>query len=283
MNALDLGPAIFGVGEMIGQASRILYNDSTRVKVEVRADLEHASFGIEFIAVSASGIGGLTWEQLAAITVLLGFGGKAVENTFKGVKNVAGLLRWQRGRAIDQTERVEDDVRLTINDESVNVPVTVYNIFINPEVRKGFKALVDPMENEGVDSVSIQAEDAAPEKIERFERSSFQEPPLPERLLGVFRSMAILEIVSISFREGHKWRFAQGGNDFFAEILDHQYLRTMRTQHEQFAAGDALVVEMEIETKREGSSLRYERRITKVFQHIHNEAGGDQLPLPMPE
>src|SRR5690242_8858827 len=95
MNALDLGPAIFGVGEIVGQASRILYNDDARVRVEVRADFTHASFGIEFIAASTAGLTGLTWEQLANIAAVVGFGGTVVAGAVKGA---VGIYRWQRGR-----------------------------------------------------------------------------------------------------------------------------------------------------------------------------------------
>ena len=48
MSALELGPAIFAVGQMVGRTSRVLYGDEARVKVEVRADFEHGSFGIDF-------------------------------------------------------------------------------------------------------------------------------------------------------------------------------------------------------------------------------------------
>lgn len=39
MSALELGPAIFGMGQMVGRTSRVLYGDEIRVKVEVRAEI----------------------------------------------------------------------------------------------------------------------------------------------------------------------------------------------------------------------------------------------------
>ena len=271
MNALDLGPAIFGVGELVGQASRILYNDDARVRVEVRADFAHASFGIEFIAVSASGLAGLSWDQLGHIAIVLGIATGVPAVAIGAVRGVIGLYRWQRGRKIDRAERVGDQMRLTIIDQSVNVSIVEYQIFINPVVRKGFERLVAPMEKEGVDSVSLQADDQPPEVIQRQERAAFAEPPLPEEAVSVDRSNAILEIISISFREGNKWRFAQGGNAFYAEILDKEFLAKVRGERELFGAGDALRVEMEIQTKREGGDLRFEHRIIHVIDHIHAE------------
>ena len=74
MGALELGPAIFGVGQMVGRTSRVLYGDEARVKVEVRADFEHASFGIDFVARStAQGLmPPLTMEDLKNISIVLG-------------------------------------------------------------------------------------------------------------------------------------------------------------------------------------------------------------------
>jgi hypothetical protein len=278
MDALDLGPAIFGLGEMVGQTSRILFNDSTRVKVEVRADFPHASFGIEFLAVAAEGagiIGALTLEQLAQIAEVLGFGLAASAGVVKGV---IGLYRWQRGRRIDTAERTGDQIRLKIHDESVNVSVVEYNVFIDPTVRNGFRALVEPLKREGVDTVSIQADDGPKEVINRRERPLFAEAPLPEEELAVDRSTAVLEIVSISFREGNKWRFAQGAGTFYADILDEAFLAKVAAQREFFASGDALRVEMEIQTVRAGTELQFERKIIRVLEHLRAPRGG-QLPL----
>ena len=87
MSALELGPAIYGVGHMVGRTSRVLYGDETRVKVEVRADFEHGSFGIEFLAISNLGdlIPTLTLEQLAQICAVLGFGTTATAMAGRGV------------------------------------------------------------------------------------------------------------------------------------------------------------------------------------------------------
>lgn len=277
MNALDLGPAIFGIGEMVGQASRILYNDESRIRVDVRADFEHASFGIEFLAIAPAGIGGLTLEQLKTVAELLGLAAAGVVGTVKGV---IGLYRWQKGRAIDKVVPLPNGgMQLTINAESITVPITQYNVYIDSRVRDGFKALTDPMKRDGVDSVSLTAEGNPPEVITKEERENFDDPPLPEAPVSIDKSTAILEIVSISFREGNKWRFAQGDSaTFYAEILDAKFLRDVEEQREQFASGDALRVEMEIETKREGRQLRYERRILHVIEHLRADGGG-QIPL----
>lgn len=275
MNALDLGPAIFGLAEMYSAASRHLYKDDSGLRVDVRADFEHASFGIEFLAVSPAGIGGLTWEQLAHIGGVLGIVGNGL------VFSVAALLKWQRGRAVDRVEQLPGgDVKISIHDESQVVHGNVYNIFTDTKVRAGFKALVDPMKREGVDTVSFQQEKEAPVSIDQSEREAFSEPPLPQTVVSLDESTAILEIVSISFREGNKWRFSQGDmGSFHADILDESFLARVASKQQAFASGDALRVRLQIETTRESGQLRYTRRILEVLEYLSGEGDNGQLPL----
>ena len=162
MSALDLGPAILGLGEMVGEASRVLYGDANRIRVDVRADFAHASFGIEFYAAAvASGlIPPLTLSQLAELCGVLGF------VAFTVPKGAIALFRWQRNRKIDRVERDGDEINITINDESKRITVNEYNVFINPTVRKGFDNLTKPLEQEGVQGVSF-----APGTVRRRELS----------------------------------------------------------------------------------------------------------------
>jgi hypothetical protein len=166
MSALDIGPAILGLGQMVGETSRILYGDQTRVRVEVKADFEHASFGIEFFAVAnpADLTPPLTLEQLAAIATVLGFMGATV---FKGL---IGLLKWQRGRKVDKVERVGDEIRIEIEGDSNTVTVNEYKVFVDPEIRKALKAVVSPLSRDEVDKLSIQADSHPPSEIAKVER-----------------------------------------------------------------------------------------------------------------
>lgn len=275
MNALDLGPAIFGVGEMVGEASRILFNDDARVSVEVEADFPHASFGVDFHAVATVGqvFSNLTLADLANIAQILGFTGGT---TFGALK----LLRWQRGRKVDQVRQVGDEFRISIQDDSVNVTVNEYKVFINPTIRQGFKKLVEPLESEGINEVGIKSGAEPEQLITREEREYIASSPLPEQSVSTIRSEAVLEIIGLSFRSDNKWRFAQGeGATFYAEIEDKSFLRNVASHRELFGAGDALRVEIETRTTRVGTDFKFDRTVIKVIEHIPALPGGGQLPL----
>ncbi len=263
--------------EMVGQASRILYGDDTRVRVEVQARPRQASFGLEFYCVSAAApqlIPALTLDQLANIAVILGFGSGMVGGVIR-------LVRWLNGRNIDRVEKDGDEINITIKDESINITTNEYRVFVNPEVRKGLKALVAPLDQEGFESVDIQAANAPPQQITKAERGAFSRIPLPEEEISVDRSTAILEVVAPSFRQGLKWRFAQGGGfTFFADIVDERFLADVARHTELFGSGDALRVELEIRTVRTEDGFGFERKIVRVIEHIPAVGrGGGQLPL----
>lgn len=278
MAAVDLGPAIFGVGEIFAEATRVIYKDEARIRVEVHADLRQASFGIDFFAVAIPGglIPQLTLQDLANVAQILGFAAATTATSYYGVTR---MIRWMRGRKIDRVEPAGDDrLRITIHDESINVTRTEYNIFINPEVRKGFKNLTAPLAKPGIDDVQITPEGQRPERIGQDDLSSFQNIPAPEEEVDVTPTIAVLEIVQPSLRGDYMWRFAQGNETFLAEVADEAFLRRVAAR-EPFAAGDALRVEMEVRTTRTAEGWRYQRKITRVTHHFPNVPGGGQLPL----
>lgn len=279
MSALDLGPAILGIGEMVGETSRILYGDATRVRVDVRADFEHASFGVEFVALSPGGgmIPPITLGDLANIATILGFAGGVL---WGGAKGVLALLKWQRRRKIDAIEKIGDEVRITIQHETQNITIQQYNVFISPVVRRGMRAFVAPLEGEGIDAVTIKAEDQEPVRVEKAEQASVADAPLPEKEVSTSTSTAILEIVNPSLNERYKWRFAFGGGTIWAEIVDAKFLADVAARAEQFGAGDALRAEIEIRTTQAPDGFRHEYRVLDVLEHIRGERGHDgQLPL----
>lgn len=275
MSALDLGPAVFGMGRMVAEASRVLYADD-RIRLDVSAEIRRGSFGLELFFVSwPSGlIPALNLQDLANVAQILGFGVTGVAT------GVISLFRWQRGRKIDRVERVDggDRVRMTIEDQSINVTINEFKIFADPEVRKGIKLVAEPLERPGVDSVDFTVENQPTQRIERAERDIFLNAPALDEDIDTTRVTAILEIVQPSLRGDYMWRFAQGNETFQAEVADEAFLRRVAAR-EPFAAGDALRVEMDVTTTRTTDGWRYRRKIIRVTHHFPNIPGGGQLPL----
>lgn len=277
MSALDLGPAILGVGQMVGRASRALYGDEARVRVDVRADFEHASFGIEFYAVSAVDglLPALTLDQLAQLATILGFSGGVAAG---GIKGLVWLFRQLRGQEIQKVEIHGDVTVIHVEGDSYEISVQEYKALKDPKVREGFKGLVEPMESEGVDEVEVGVEDKEPVRIQRDERRYFDVPSLPEEEISTDVSRRVVEVVAPTFREENKWRFAEGEATYFAEIVDDRFLDKVNRHDITFGKGDALMVEMETRTSRIDEQLTYDRKILEVLKHI-KPSEGSQIDL----
>lgn len=142
MSALELGPAIFGVGQMVGRTSRVLYGDEARVNVEVRANFERASFGIEFFAVSpgAELVPSLTLEQLANICIILGFAGGTVAGGMKGLLWIARKLE---GKDIDSVEVKGDETTIHAEGESFDIRACPTNPARNFRAVGGIRGMVN--------------------------------------------------------------------------------------------------------------------------------------------
>lgn len=160
-----------------------------------------------------------------------------------------------------------------VEGDTIEVSADEYRVFADPGVREGFKGLVLPMKSEGVGEVEIKVEDHETDTIARDEHPYFDVPPLPEEEISVDIATRVVEVVGPAFREENKWRFAEGGATYFAEILDMDFLGRVERHDVTFGQGDALHVEMETRTSQVDTRLAYERRITKVLKHISPSEG----------
>ena len=276
MGALELGPAIFGVGQMVGRTSRVLYGDEARVKVEVRADFEHASFGIDFVAMAtAQGlVPPLTMEDLKNINIVLGL----VAGALGSARGVVWPVRELRGRKIDKVEVEGDQTNIHVEGDVYNVTINEYKVFQDPGVREGLRAIVDPMKSEGVEMLEIGVEGQEPLSISRGEREYFHVSALPEEEVSVDESLRVVEVISPAFREDNKWRFAEGGATYYAEIVDEGFLGRVQRHEITFGQGDALHVRMNTRTNLVDNHFTYERRIIEVLRHI-KPTEGSQIDL----
>lgn len=280
MGASEIGPAIIGMGEMVAEASRVLFGDETRVRLEVQADFQHASFGIEFVLTS--GLPGQIWDiltsdKLANLAQVLGF--VLVPG---GTIGLLQYLKWQKGKKVT-AEPDGDNIRIsqvgTGNTTIVNK--IQYNIFMNPRIRRGAEQVVAPLEQEGVDGVEIREEEKEPVRIDRKDRDDITNAPMPEAEVSVTTGKAYLEVVSPVFREGNKWRFAQGESLFHAKIEDERFLAEVEKHRQTFGQGDVLYVDLEVTSKIGPKGPDADRVITKVHKHIQSTGTGAQLPMDL--
>lgn len=87
-----------------------------------------------------------------------------------------------------------------------------------------------------------------------------------------------LVIVAPSFQEGNKWRVSDGSRNIFVAIEDPNFVRAVQEGAEAFRKGDLLHVQLQTRQWLEGTELKAEHSILKVYRH---ESGPEQQKLQL--
>lgn len=278
MNAAVLGQAILGVSRMLDGAAEAIHGDKAKLRVEIQGDFKGGSMRIDFVALA--GVEGMlqqmSLQDLAALAEILGLGGSLAAGA---VGTVIGIIRWQRGRKIDRVERKQDGVHITIEGDVIVTTPTVYNAFSSQKVREGLEGVVEPLTQPGIEILDIGANKGPREVITSGEAKLFDASLAPGQELGKEEVFAFVEVIAPSFKEGNKWRFAQGSAVFFADVLDEGFLETVKRGDIRFGQGDILRVRMLVESSRQFKKLVFDRTILEVIQHYpaNQDEQGDLL------
>lgn len=197
---------------------------------------------------------------------------------------VLGLIKRLAGKRITSVVREGDVYIISVeNSENLQVTVNVFKVFADPGVREGLEKVVAPLHRPGIDTLQFRRKADPPVTVEKKEAKYFENVVLPEKQIGVDSGTAILEVVSPVFREDNSWRFAQGGTSFWAKVADPDFRSRVARRRTTFGTGDALRVDLETRTTRQGGALKATRTITKVHEHIQAEPGSYQASIFPPE
>jgi hypothetical protein len=269
MAVRDLAPALLSLGDVFTDASLLLYPDNDPVSLEIEATGE-GSFEINLILQTASDV----WDQLSglgaadSVTSLivlreLVVGASADTSLF-------GFLKWLRGRGVAEREQTPDPgrIRLTTEDgSSLEVPSEVAQMYDNVRIRRKVREVVHPLHRRGVSRVEFESEDEVTLSIDENDLEGFDAPALDDKTLSDQEIDLMLLVVSPAFKEDNKWRFNDGQADFYAPILDGEFLARVEAG-EPFRKGDRLRAKVQLIQLEEDGTLRTERRLVEVYDHI---------------
>ena len=77
-----------------------------------------------------------------------------------------------------------------------------------------------------------------------------------------------LTLVSISFKDGNKWRFSDGEGIVSADMKDESFLSRIESRELTFGKGDVLECELTTRQELQNGSLKSENEIVRVIRHI---------------
>lgn len=282
MDARDLAGALFALGDLCTAAGKVLYGESAKIEVRVKASFRESSFSID-LAVLHSWISSLidmlnTKDAVASANALvfLDVLGLLPEG------GLVGLLRKLKGRKITSVEDADSSMKMvTLEDgERLEEKREIVDLYRDSSTRKELSKILDPLDREGIDEFRI-GQDGNVMTIRKEEYPYFRYVPGDESI-NENESDMVFEIVSPVFQKGLKWKLSDGNSSFFADILDENFWKEVEEGNKSFAKGDILKCRVRLVQSMRDDKLKAKYHIIKVHNHIKSRQQ-QKLPLEIPE
>ncbi|HIC7209733.1 TPA: hypothetical protein ACW2VG_002368 [Burkholderia stabilis] len=267
MDVRDLAPALIAIADLFSSANKALNGEHTEVRIEVSGSFKAGSFHSELIFVQSlasqirdlfAGPGASAFSNALAILGALGIVGGG---------GLIGLIRTLRGRKPYRTEPDGTKVKIwTSEHEFFIVDEAIVRLHRNRAVRISLQKVLSPLERDGIVSFGIVRGDTVELEIERDELVTFASSDDPGEVATDTIVHKMLQLESVVFKDGNKWRVHDGSFSFFAALDDEQFLAKVNAG-ERFGKGDVLIVDLRQTQIITDEGLRNEYRIVKVREH----------------
>lgn len=284
MNVNDLAPALLALGDVIEAANDALNGPKrARVSLNVKASFKTGCFGIELdVAQTLLQQVGALFSAAQAVTAadLLRWLGFVWENGDKALTygGLLWLLKKKKGEPIEHATRLESgNVRITIDGEPYEIEAEVIELYRNTKLRKALAEVLKPLDQVGINEFAItdKPQNQRFFSISDEERVYFSAPESVVEQLSSTETETNLQLVNIAFRQDNKWRFSEGDQPFYANIIDQAFLDRVQ-ENESFSAGDRLKVKLRRTQRIVDGALKVDYEILEVLDH---KRGVSQIPI----
>ena len=276
MNIRDLVPVLLSVNDMFQTAAHLVYDKDMRTSVQVNA-FQKGSFSIDLTLVQD------IFQQITSFFDSQEANGllNLKEYLLGGAASLFWLIKKIKGRKITKATTENDQTRIECDGDVIIIPTVVYHLSQDVVIRNHVETILKPLQQDGIDGFEIRDKDQPIFHVDKEEEPFFRantsdliHPPM-----AVHEFEKYFTLVTVTFKEGNKWKLHDGTGQISAIILDEDFLRRVEESQIAFAKGDQLRCLVRLKEYRITAGIRNEYEILRVVDH---KTALKQPPLPWP-
>ncbi len=268
MDMKELAFALSGMAELFEEANLIVNGSKTTTKVQVKS-FSQGSFEIHFDVLLQSGLNIFGDQEVSGALNLVQILIYGTAGSLSLIQLIKKIKNYTITKVTERKNLIQIEIETEKGLESFEIQKPVYDLFLTVNAKKAFYKALKPLEAEGIDFFQIKEkkgnETKIIEQIAKEELQYFNQESRKQKINEDTRTV-YLNIVSISFKDGNKWKFFDGEREFFATIDDNEFIYKV-DNNLPITKSDTFKVELKITQYNTEEGLKTDYSVKKILEH----------------